>query len=123
NNDLFKSHTPMKPVKGLIPFAIWLIRLTIVFFIFTEFLKPLKTFNFTSIRFYASIAFYLFASLLLIGGFMKKPSITVLSGLMLFLASVYEIIIRSSSGILSEIAQFSVIATISFYFFTAGNKK
>lgn len=113
----------MKPVKGLIPFASWLIRLTIVFFIFTEFLKPLKTFNFTSIRFYASIAFYLFASLLLIGGFMKKPSITVLSGLMLFLASVYEIIIRSSSGILSEIAQFSVIATISFYFFTAGNKK
>jgi len=113
----------MKPIKGLIPFAIWLIRLAVLFFVFNDFFRPLKTFDFTSIRFYVAIAFYLFAFLLLIGGFMKKPSITVLSGLMLFLASVYEIIIRSSSGILSEIAQFSVIATISFYFFTAGNKK
>jgi hypothetical protein len=53
---------------------------------------------------------------------MSKPGITVFSGLMLFFASLYEIIILFSSGISAELATYGVIATAALYFVTSGNK-
>ena len=112
----------MKPVKGLLQFATWLMRLSIAFFVFIAFLHTLKTFDFKSIQFYVAVAFILFSALLFIGGFLSKPGITVFSGLMLFFASVYQMVILFSSGITVELAIYSVIATSSLYFVTAGNK-
>ena len=112
----------MKPAKGLLQFASWLMRLALVFFIYVVFLHTLKTFDFKSIHFYVAVVFIVFGSLMFIGGFLGKPGITVFSGLMLFFASVYEIIILFSEGISAEIATFGIIATISLYFVTSGNK-
>ncbi len=112
----------MKPVKGLLQFATWLMKLSIVFFVFVTFLHTLKTFDLKSIQFYLALAFIIFGALLFIGGFLNKPGITVFSGLMLFFASVYEIIILFSTGVSIELAMYLLIASTSFYFFTAGNK-
>lgn len=112
----------MKPVKGLLQLATWLMRLAIAFFVFVAFFHTVKTFDFKSIQFYVATAFIVFSSLLFIGGFLSKPGITVFSGLMLFFASVYEIIFLFSVGINAELAIYAVIATSSFYFVTAGNK-
>jgi hypothetical protein len=86
------------------------------------FIHTLKTFDFKSIHFYVALAFIVFDSLLFIGGFLAKPGITVFSALMLFFASVYEIIILFSSGVSAELASYGVIATTALYFVTSGNK-
>jgi hypothetical protein len=112
----------MKPAKGLSQFASWLLRLSLAFFVYVAFLHTLKIFDFKSIHFYVAVAFIVFGSLLFIGGFLAKPGITVFSGLMLFFASVYEIIILFSSGISAELAMYGVIATTALYFVTSGNK-
>jgi hypothetical protein len=112
----------MKPVKGLLQFATWLMRLAVAFFVYVAFLHTLKILDFKSIQFYVAVVYILFGSLLFIGGFLSKPGITVFSGLMLFFASVYEIIILFSAGINTELAIYFVTGTISLYFVTAGNK-
>jgi len=112
----------MKPAKGLLQFASWLMRLAIAFFVYVVFMHNLKTFDFKSIHFYVAVAFIVFGSLLFIGGFLSKPGITVFSGLMLFFASIYEIIILFSAGVSAELATYSVIATTALYFVTSGNK-
>lgn len=112
----------MKPLKSLLQFATWLMRLAIVSFAFVSFLHALKTFDIKTIQFYIAVAFILFSVLLFIGGFMSKPAITVFSGIMLFFASVYEIVILFSEGINIDISIYAVIASTSFYFVTAGNK-
>jgi hypothetical protein len=112
----------MKPAKGLLQFATWLMRLTIAFFVFVVFFHTIKTLDFKSIQFYVAVAFIIFSSLLFIGGFLSKPGITVFSGLMIFFASVYEIVILFSAGVTAELAMYSVIAASALFFVTAGNK-
>jgi len=110
----------MKPIKGLLQLSNWLMRSAIVFFVFVAFIDTLKTFDFKSIQFYLALAFIIFGVLLFIGGFLGKTGLTVFSGLMLFFAAVFEIITLSSSGILAEVAIYSVIAASSLYFASAG---
>lgn len=112
----------MKPVKGLLPFATWLMRMAIAFFVFVTFFAVLKGFEYKSIQFYVAVVYVVFGTLLVIGGFMSKPGITVFSGLMLFLVSVYKIIMMSSDGFDTGLAHYFLIATVALYFFTAGNK-
>jgi hypothetical protein len=112
----------MKPIKALQPFATWLMRLAVVFFVFIIFFSTLKGFDYKSIQFYVALAYIIFGSLLFIGGFISKPGITVFSGLMIFLVSVYRIVMFSSEKFDTTLVQYSLVATISLYFFTAGNK-
>jgi hypothetical protein len=112
----------MKPVKGLQPFATWLMRLAVAFFVFITFFTTLKGFEYKSIQFYVALVYILFGTLLFIGGFMSKPGITVFSGLMLFLVSVYKIIMLFSDGFDPVLALYFLIATVALYFVTAGNK-
>lgn len=112
----------MKPAKGLLLFAMWLMRLAVVFFVFITFFSTLKGFEYKSIQFYVALVYIIFGSLLFIGGFMSKPGITVFSGLMLFLVSVYKIIMLFSDGYNDTLALYFLIATVALYFVTAGNK-
>jgi hypothetical protein len=112
----------MKPAKGLLQFATWLMRLAVVFFVFITFFSMLKGFQFKTIQFYVALVYIVFGSLLFIGGFMSKPGITVFSGLMLFLVSVYKIIMLFSDGFDAALALYFLIATVALYFITAGNK-
>ncbi len=112
----------MKPLKSLMQFATWLMRLSVAFFVALGFMHTLKIFDFKSIQFYIALVFALFSILLVIGGFLSKPALTVFSGIMLFFASVYEIVILSSEGVTVELAMYGVIATTALYFVTAGNK-
>lgn len=112
----------MKPAKGLLQFSTWLMRLAIAFFVFITFFSTLKGFDYKSIQFYVAVVYILFGALLFIGGFMSKPGITVFSGLILFLVSVYEIIMLFSDGFNDILALYFLVATVALYFVTAGNK-
>jgi hypothetical protein len=118
----------MKPAKGLLQFATWLMRLAVAFFVFINFVGIIRNFDFKSIQFYVALTYVIFGLLLFIGGFMSKPRITVFSGLILFLASVYQIVMLYSDradktiAIYHSFVIYFMVATISLYFFTAGNK-
>ncbi|HNW98654.1 MAG TPA: hypothetical protein PKK00_09630 [Bacteroidales bacterium] len=112
----------MKPVKGLLPFATWLMRLALAVFVFVTFIGTLKGFEYKTIQFYVALVYIVFGTLLFLGGFMNKPGITVFSGLMLFLVSVYRIIMLFSGGVDANLAIYFIIASVSLYYFTAGNK-
>lgn len=113
----------MKPVKSLFQFSTWLMRLTIAFFLFVAFWQNLKTLDFSSIQFYVALVFMVFGLMLLIGGFLKNPLLTVFSGLMLFFSSAFKIVLLFPEGISLELAIFFVVATTSLHFFTIGNKR
>lgn len=112
----------MKPAKRLLLLATWLMRLAVAFFVFITFFSTLKGFEYKSIQFYVAVVYIVFGTLLFIGGFMSKPGITVFSGLMLFLVSVYEIIMLFSDSLNDKLALYFLVASVSLYFVTAGNK-
>lgn len=112
----------MKPIKGLMPFATWLMRFALGIFLFVTFFSTVKAFEYHTTQFFVAAAFLLFVSLLFIGGFLSKQGITVFSSLILFLLSCYEIFVKYSSTISHELAVFILVAAVSLYFLTAGNK-
>lgn len=112
----------MKPLKGLIPFATWLMRFALGIFLFITFFSTLKAFEYHTTQFYIAAAYLLFVSLLFIGGFLSKQSITVFSSLVLFGLSCYEIFASYSSSVSPQMSVFILVAAVSLFFLTAGNK-
>ncbi len=112
----------MKPIKGLMPFATWLLRFALGIFIFITFFSVVRDFEYHSTAFYIAAAYLLFVGLLFIGGFLSKQGITVFSSLILFLLSVYEIFVNYSGKFSPQMAVFILVAAVSLFFLTAGNK-
>lgn len=112
----------MKPVKFLYPVAPWIMRLGALFFIISVFFKPFKGFDFTELSFYIAAVFIVFGLLLFVGGFFNDSKLTVLSSLVLFLVSIYQVVIfLDGSGY--KMAVYIILASIFFYFLSAGNKR
>lgn len=112
----------MKPLKGIVPLAMWLMRIAILLFVYVAFFESINLLNFKVLEFYISAAFTLFSVLLLVGGFLKTSSLTVISALFLFILSIYKIVDISSGGLGLTLAMFGLFATISLFFMAAGNK-
>ena len=111
----------MKPLKSTTPLARWLLRICLAAFIFFTYFASFKTFNLKDINFYFAAVYFVFSALLIIGGFMSKHSMTVLSGLVIFLLSVYQLI-KSFSGEINEyLLVYLLPASIAFYFLSTGN--
>lgn len=110
-------------MKGIYPIALWLVRLTIVMLVYEYFFKTVQTFNLKSIHFFVALAYSLFAVLLLVGGFLKSATLTIISGWVLFGVSVYQIIIHINAGLTTENAFYAFFAAVALLFATGGNKK
>ncbi len=113
----------MKPLKGAQSLGNWFLRLALLLFVFFAYFDQLKSFNFTDFNYIVLFLFALFTLLLFIGGFMRKHSMTVWSGLLVFLLSVvYMIAIYIETKSFGNSAlTFLLPAAIGFYFTTKGN--
>ena len=111
----------MKPLKNGLNFSNWLMRICLMVLIAATFWKNTSTFDFSSKEFYISFSFIIFGILLFIGGFMSKPAITVIMGLLICLLSVYEIFLQFSGNISSIVTTYLIMASVSLYFACAGN--
>jgi len=110
----------MEPLKSLVPFAKWLLRITLGLAVYSIHFSRVLNFDLSSVNWFISTLITLFAVLLLVGGFLKKSKLTVVSGLILFVLSVIMFFLAEpslSSGILH-----STPAAIGFYFMARGNK-
>jgi hypothetical protein len=111
----------MKPLKTTTPLARWLLRLSLAVFIFFAYFGTFKKLEFGNLEFYFASVYVIFGVLLFIGGFLSKSSLTVLSGFIIFLLSVY-LLIKTFSGDISEhMLGYLLPASIAFYFLSTGN--
>lgn len=111
----------MKPFKSLHSFSRWLLRISLFLYLLVIYLSDLKSLEFSSVSFYFSVVYILFSALLLLGGVFSQ-GLTVVSGLVIFLLSLYQLIV-SFSGMLTPAQAFYLIPfAIGLLFAASGNK-
>lgn len=106
----------MKPIKSLLPLSIWLMRIGLLLFAYTQYFDTIKDFNYESLNFYIALLFGIFSAIIFITGFVSKPTLTVVSGLVLAVISIYNLVKLFDSGITSSLSIFILITGISIYF-------
>ncbi|MBN2613855.1 MAG: hypothetical protein JXB00_20020 [Bacteroidales bacterium] len=111
----------MKPLKTTTPLARWLLRICLAAFLFFTYFSLFKSFNLKSIDFYFAAVYFVFGALIIVGGFLKNHSLTVISGLIIFLLSVYQFIKSFSGELNAGIMVYLLPASIAFYFLSTGN--
>lgn len=108
--------TIMKPIKSLLPLAIWLMRIGLIIFAYTHYFDTIKNFDYENLNFYVALLFSIFSALIFITGFVAKPTITVISGLVLAIISIYNLVKLFDSGITTSFSVFIIITGIAFFF-------
>ncbi len=111
----------MKPFKAAVPLAKWLLRFALLFLVFVLYFNTVKAFHVKNISFYIAAAYILFGVLLIIGGFISKPGLTVISGLIIFGLSVYKLIVNFGGLLDTGMLHAFILAALGFYFFARGN--
>lgn len=112
----------MKPARILLPLSTFLMRLGAAFYIYLTHFDPIRNPNFQQFHFYLSSLFIIFGLLLVLGAFARKQTLTVLSALVLFLLSLYEVVTFSGSPETLSFVSLVLFGTIGLFFVTNGNK-
>jgi ABC-type polysaccharide/polyol phosphate export permease len=112
----------MKPFKTGIKLSEWVLRLATAIFVTILFFSDLKTFNFHSRDFYIGSGIILFGVLLFIGNFSSKHTLTMLSGLGLFVLCVVKIVLMFNGTLNVYFVNIVLPASIGFYYFCKGNQ-
>jgi hypothetical protein len=107
----------MKPIKILYPFSIWLLRISMLVFAYFIFFDEVKALNLDTVNFYKAILFCLSAIALFVGGFLGKPTATVLAAIFIFLISAFQIV-KDWTGVDAKILVFLFPLVLAFFFFS-----
>ena len=111
----------MRPIKSLSPMTAWLLRLGLLLMVGLLVWPAIEYFSFTSLNSALNLAYALFAVLLFFGGFTNKHSLTMISGLALFLLSVW-LIYWQYRGISLYFGAYAISGILGLLFFVNGNK-
>ena len=112
----------MNPIKGILPFAMWLLRLSILLFAFAYFFPEVKGLSFSGLHYFVALAYTVFSILLFIGGFVSKHTLTVFSGLMIFAISAYKLFDLFDLQTFTSFSPFVLVAALGLLFAAIGNK-
>ncbi len=112
----------MKPIKALLPFSRWLLRICVLAWVILQNMKTLQTLDVHSQGFYISLAFIVFAILLFAGGFSSKPGLTVISAIFLTLLFIYKIYLGFAPVVTETVVVSFVFLAVSIYFMSSANK-
>jgi len=111
----------MKPFKSGAILAAWLLRILLVWFIYKNYFQTFTSFDLKSISFYIGAAYLLFGLLLLVGGFIQKSTLTMFSGLAIFVLPIVQLIRDFPDDLSNELLLYLIPLSVGFYFFTSGN--
>jgi hypothetical protein len=112
----------MKPFKSGKPIAIWFLRIATIPLVFQLYFTSVSTLNLQSTVFYISLTMILCSALIIAGGFVTKPALTIVSGFIMFCLSIYKMIISFNGVFDSYFTTHFVPLAIGFFFFTNGNE-
>ncbi len=111
----------MKPWTALTGFAKWLLRISVLLVIFTQYYDIFMGFKPDTIAFYVSAIYIVFGVLLFAGGFLSKHNLTVISALLLLLVSIYVCVV-TFDGITGKFASDVMLGIVALFFVTDGNR-
>jgi hypothetical protein len=112
----------MKPVKSLLPASRWLLRITLLTYLVLLHGKTIMAMQYETRPFFIALAFVLFAALLFAGGFSSKPSLTVVSALLLSLLFIYYLYLGFVPGVDTAQVLNLLLLSVCFYFISSANK-
>ncbi len=112
----------MKPVKSLLPASKWLMRIALLAWLVLQHGNTLLALQYKTQPFYLALAFVLFGILLFAGGFVKKPSLTVISALLLSLLFLYIIYLGFEPRVTSAQMLNLLFLAVCVNFMASGNK-
>lgn len=112
----------MKPFKAGLPFATWLMRISLALFLVLQNVNSLSPIELSNLSYYFTLAFVVFAILLFVGGFFSKPTLTVVSGLVITGLSIYRLVVSFDGAISQGDVLYLIVASVAFYFVCQGNK-
>lgn len=111
----------MKPFKSGAIIASWLLRIMLVWFIYQNYFQSFTGFDFKSFSFYLTAAYLLFGVLLFAGGFIQKPTLTVISGMVIFIIPIVQLIRAFPKDLGDVLLLYLIPLSVGFYFFANGN--
>jgi hypothetical protein len=111
----------MKPFNGGKPVANWLLRISLIAILCVLYFNIASTLNFRNLSFIIAILALIFGALNIVGGVLSRPGLTILSGLIIFLLSLYKLVISFNGRLDSYFALQLVPLSLGFYFFAYGN--
>lgn len=112
----------MKPIKALYPVSIWLMKIGLLLFAYSEYFKTFSKFHLDDIQFYISAIFLIAAVIIFISEFLRKATITVLAGVAITIVSIFNII-DNLNGIDEALAVNIIIASIALFFLSNPGSK
>lgn len=118
----------MKPIKNFEAFSLWMIRIGVLLFLISKYTYVFNSFQYQNVNYIIDAITILSGILLFFGGFAKKPTLTIMSGLCLCLFSIYQLyplfINDKSITILLNMNVYAsfTIAAIGLLFAAKGNK-
>ena len=114
--------TFMKPARFFLPLSALILRLGVVYFVYVYYFRTVLELNYQDVDFYLASVFTVFGVLFLIGMFLSKQTLTVLSSLILFLLSLYKIFTFSGGLTSSTFLSLLLFGMVIFYFLCKGNR-
>lgn len=112
----------MKPVKSLLPASRWLLRISLLTYLVLQHGKTILNLQYETQPFYIALAFVLFGVLLFAGGFTSKPSLTVVSALLLSLLFAYYIYLGFIPQVTLPQVLNVMLLSVTLYFMSSANK-
>jgi len=80
----------MKPILSTFPFSKWMLRITLLVFLYFFKKDFILQWNFTDVNYLIYFALAIFSILLFLGGLGRKSSLTVISGLIISILGFYK---------------------------------
>lgn len=111
----------MEPFRSLQPLANWLLRLSLVTLTYQKYFNTFTKFSFDSLHYFLALGFVLFSITLIIGGFIQKTRLTVISGLFITVLGVIKLLSIGFS--IDTVLSTLPLTTLGFYFWVRGNGK
>lgn len=111
----------MKPFKSGKPVANWLLRIALMGTLTVIYYNAVSTLNFSNFNFYLAAIMLLLGVLLFYSAAFSKSSMTIIVGLIIFLVSLYKLMVSFNGSIDGYLITHLVPLSVGFYFFTNGN--
>lgn len=113
----------MEPIKALLPLSVWLMRIGLISYAYVEYFKRFTKFNLDKVDFYIAAFFLIFSAIIFVTGFKKRTALTVISGFVITLISIYNIINTIDGGLDSDLILNFLIASIAIFFLSNPSSK
>lgn len=116
----------MKPLKNLELTSLWLLRIGIVFLFIAMYGKMVDNWAFDNYRWIINMVYLLSSISLFIGGFIRKSTVTIISGIIIAIISICQIIPIVADGKISffdpTLFQYIVMTGVGMLFAAVGNR-